>query len=495
MINKLLRSILLEYPTNYKNLIEFVGSELEFPEQEFPFETYRQAWIEIVDGTCSMIKSAREGELTSCTYDLAKRTELKIDLIGDQISSLEQKINIRDRSPSSNEEKIEKDIEGTIRSLFDLDTLRSYMKPDKQKLLRLEPTLLKENPATVMEYIINLDEASFDVNNLESYYSMHLIHDKTEVKEIIYENMQNHLKFSIHKPKLLLPCNVTMVEDDLHDRTCPLHGAAQTEIIEKFLDVFSNNIGTISFSNPARSPPDKLDLLFLNTKENYLWPPTIDSFLFTQYLEELKLNQQDCKHVLDLGCGTGYLGFWAWNHFDTIESITFVDYILSPLLFTKLNVLKNRDMLKKYDSVRQYYHCGDGFNWMHPLKDKFEPEIYDLLIINPPYLPTKLPTGEYPDLERSTSVSGLDLLKNTLKFGKNYARKVAMVFSSISEVYIRDLLDETCVVKSGISLPYRTTSSTAIQNEYIEDLLRDGGLIYDEDNPFPYQHELYFYVK
>ncbi|MCC7570540.1 methyltransferase [Candidatus Micrarchaeota archaeon] len=102
-----------------------------------------------------------------------------------------------------------------------------------------------------------------------------------------------------------------------------------------------------------------------NCKDVY--PPADDSFLLMDSIEKIKLDGSE--KCLDICCGTGIVGIYASNF---VKTIAFLDKMKHALICAKKNT--------KFFGVSGNFIESDLF-------DKID-EKYDLILFNPPYLPT-----------------------------------------------------------------------------------------------------------
>ena len=126
--------------------------------------------------------------------------------------------------------------------------------------------------------------------------------------------------------------------------------------------------------------------------------PSDDSYLVIDYLdspefEELIINLSDSKKdvkILDMGCGTGILGFCTTYKlissgiFDTVR-LTYADINQKAIEVTKFMMNENLALLNNMnhfgsDSVTFNYHVSNLFA-------EIPSQQFDIILFNPPYLP------------------------------------------------------------------------------------------------------------
>ncbi len=126
--------------------------------------------------------------------------------------------------------------------------------------------------------------------------------------------------------------------------------------------------------------------------------PSDDSYLVIDYVdtpefEKLFLNLSESKNeikILDMGCGTGILGFCTTyklisTGFCKTVHLTYADVNQKAIEVTKFMVNENYTHLKnlnrfKSDNVIIDYYESDLF-------DKIPSQLFDIILFNPPYLP------------------------------------------------------------------------------------------------------------
>ncbi len=146
-----------------------------------------------------------------------------------------------------------------------------------------------------------------------------------------------------------------------------------------------------------------------------VYMPRDDSIMLAEILENEK-----AEHVLDIGCGSGFLAILLAKHDCTVIAVDINPEAISAteknaaMNFVEINVVQS-DLFEN-------------------VKDNF-----DLIVFNPPYLP-----GEPYDIQWS---GGIDLVKKFLEDAREYLKKdgkIIFVISTLTapEKEIIDLIEK-----------------------------------------------------
>ena len=170
--------------------------------------------------------------------------------------------------------------------------------------------------------------------------------------------------------------------------------------------------------------------------------------------------------VLDVGCGTGFLGIAATHRNPEIRHLSMSDWLLTPVVFSRINWEKNYGSMIK--SVSFEPRLGLGFNWMRQ-RNSFQRK-FDFCLCNPPYLPE---VEEYPEVNMQNAVGGTDLLEKVISDGGNVAERVIVNFSDLAlpeaEDSAKAVGGELVQVGHEHHVPFRVRS--ALRSEgYMEEL-------------------------
>ena len=150
------------------------------------------------------------------------------------------------------------------------------------------------------------------------------------------------------------------------------------------------------------------------------WPPSIDTLTMMQALADIGVFKRPYGSVLDLGCGTGILGIMlaSRNRYDT--SVTFVDWLLTPLLWASVNWAINRPSLGAAEAT---------FELALTPAQLSEERRYDIVVCNPPYLPVP---PEHHHLRAASTVAGTELLEDVIARARDLGERVYVSLSHLA---------------------------------------------------------------
>jgi len=277
---------------------------------------------------------------------------------------------------------------------------------------------------------------------------------------------------------LELKKNATLLWDcNCHDpypcgynkQPCPIHSNPLGQYVS---DCFNNGVILIKY--------DGIDIFWKQSKD--LWPPSVDAFHMTQNLITDSFLDLPFISCVDIGCGTGFLGIWALRNNSRIKKLVFTDWLLSPLIYARANVVRNIVGA----SVHAEYVLGLDDKWVNhtPIASRLP---LDVVLCNPPYLPV---TDKSSGLVYESTVAGTDLLEYVIENAPKLGRRVYVSYSSIAQYEV----DATCE-KSGYhldlvgtlrSVPFRVRHAFRSPG-YIDSLI-ERGLTLVQDSIHPYWH-------
>ena len=170
-------------------------------------------------------------------------------------------------------------------------------------------------------------------------------------------------------------------------------------------------------------------------RNSYLWPPSIDAFHMLRALKPwLRIQIDKPKTVVNMGCGTGFLGYWVARTLRTVEHLHQVDVIPIALLLAAAATPLNHS---EEDGPKVSFSLGSSINAQWHLSER--PEKVDILVSNPPYLP--LTPEQVGRGDRQVSIAGLDLLEDIIKHGPDFAKVVVVNFSEICRPEVDEMLE------------------------------------------------------
>ena len=294
-------------------------------------------------------------------------------------------------------------------------------------------------------------------------------------ERIIIKNGDDTL--TLKNPKLLWECNCKIKFPPKYKRKkCPVHSKfSNDESSKNVTELFQNGLVEICVSD--------LKLLWNNQKN--LWPPSMDSIYLVDDLKKNNYTKKYLNSIVDVGCGTGYLGIWLAKNNEHIKEALFTDWMLLPLIFSYVNSTKNN----LYPTNCEF-KLGLNTNW---LSEQYSSRKFRLAICNPPYLP--LFTGKEKFKDEMT-VAGTELLCNFIENWANFAYEAIISFSDMVLLEAK----ESCE-KSGSKLvplgekrtiPFRINAAFA-EKRYISRLLKENRISFHSNSYFPYWHKVQSY--
>ena len=158
----------------------------------------------------------------------------------------------------------------------------------------------------------------------------------------------------------------------------------------------------------------RIDDVYYPLDDTYL---VLDHFDTQEFHDTLmNFNNQETKHILDMGCGTGILGYCAAYMAQTILKtpnirLTFVDINPKAIKATK-KLIETNEYLSDLIQI-QYYQSN--------LFDEISNQHFDLILFNPPYLP------------QDEEIQTLKLIDHALYGGSDGISVLIAFFEQVSE--------------------------------------------------------------
>ena len=264
---------------------------------------------------------------------------------------------------------------------------------------------------------------------------------------------------------------------------CPIH----SKVVDSGVDeCFNKDLVQIEY--------DKVRVLWRQAPE--FWPPSIDTFGMVEDLRNDGLLRRNVQTVLDVGSGTGFLGIWLARNNSHVKEVTFSDWLVKPIVFSAINASINLSG----DCASSRYALGIGTHWAYCSRGvaafSRNSGIYDLLICNPPSLPT--PDG-FEDLLINSTVAGTYLLEHIIRNFSGATRIAKEVYISISNIADNEKQDAENAVGCHLDpigverwVPFRV--NLALENKkYMQYLLEERGLEYRKGETHPFWHRVQTY--
>lgn len=152
-----------------------------------------------------------------------------------------------------------------------------------------------------------------------------------------------------------------------------------------------------------------------------MYTPREDSFLIKKHIKEF------CKpnsSVLDMGTGSGIFAQEASKYSEDVTACDIDIQAIKELINKQKQNPKKKDLHLPLNSIK-FVHS----NLFQKIKDKF-----DLIIFNPPYIPTKKSTFKYTDLDGGKN--GTEIIEKFLKKAKQFLKKngkILLLTSSLNK--------------------------------------------------------------
>lgn len=276
---------------------------------------------------------------------------------------------------------------------------------------------------------------------------------------------------SIDDPKLLWDCNCAVPGGSPEE--CPIHTHELGPEVDRR---FSNGFVNIKYDGVELTWKDAPDF----------WPPSADSFYTFENLEREGILDREFPSVLDIGCGTGFLGILIACKNPSVKNIYLSEWLLTPFIFSKINWNRN----KKGEFVTCKPLLGLEFNWLNQPKPS---KRFDLCVCSASGLPD---FKEFPEIRMNDPVGSTDLLESVIKRGNDFAREVYLSCANITEEEANRAAEEVNAdlkqIGETIKVPFRVPP--ALENEgYLNKLVEERGLEKIEGERYPFWQEFKTY--
>lgn len=214
---------------------------------------------------------------------------------------------------------------------------------------------------------------------------------------------------------------------------------------------------------------------------NYkVWPPAIDSLFLAKILRETDYLNRNIRTVVDVGSGTGFLGIYFCVKNKAIKEVYAVDVDPEAARWTAVNAIKNNV------ADRILVCVGDG---LRPFR---EMPFADLIICNPPYIPT--PPGEASNA--FNPYGGTYLLENVITSARKYSDgELIIVYSSVSAVEVEKSKKKEKLkgeILGRLKIPFRVPAVLS-NRRWLDFLINQRGLKFylDKKDGYYYWHEIF----
>lgn len=294
--------------------------------------------------------------------------------------------------------------------------------------------------------------------------------------EVVFRDAHNKTSMvRIASPDLLWDCHCNSPGSQNGHRhppsECPIHGNPYGAHIA---ELFGNGLVEISFRG----------LSFLWRNQDQYWPPSVDAFHMVHDLESAHVFDRRHSSVLDIGCGTGFLGMVSAIACRTIVQVGLSEWLLTPLLYSAANFTRNRERMRPGVAAELRLTLN-------------VPEVrrpYDLVLCNPPYLPTL----GFKEMEVMQAVAGTELLEKLIRDRATIGRYVYVNFSRIAQPeasqVARALRRRLAPIAQPHMVPFRVPIAFSVPG-YMAQLMAEGerGLRVDPEHRHTFWHEVQTY--
>lgn len=296
-----------------------------------------------------------------------------------------------------------------------------------------------------------------------------------DINKCTFKHNANELV--LNKPLLLWECSCRVPEAYRNrDYQCRIHSNPKGEIIA---GTFGRKFTKIRYGGT--------EVLWFNTESDILWPPAIDSIFMAKVLREKGYGEKITENVLDMGCGTGFLGIYLAKINSHVKKLYFSDLFLTPLLITRLNwALNFKEDLTK-DAIVFLSENYDNFP-----SQKIPPSGFDLVVCNPPFLPS---LGYEWLLYKKAAVAGTHLLEKIITETKKYGNELVIGCSSMASPEF-----ERAVRKVGAKVEILGNRETPFRilyafnhKEFMDKLISEGRIEQKDQSPFKLWFNFYVY--
>lgn len=288
------------------------------------------------------------------------------------------------------------------------------------------------------------------------------------------------------------------------DDLSTLHIIAENEDIALFFgrdkaDLFQEEIVT-SFDNPilrtdrhriSNLAPSLRDTIFRmlaypittefmgtsvkvdRTKNKTVCDANIDTVFLCKAIASSDVLTKNNIKAIEIGCGSGFVSKFLLEHFEQIDSLTAVDISKESIECARENI----------DDERINFIYDDAHNFLS------KEEYFDLIVCNPPYVPTHNSFG-------NISYEGTSLFENLIENGHKLLSKngkMIINLSSVAKPFVDNAIEKSKMKITKIaqmSVPFKilTTLNDESKMNY---LLSNGLLEYKHSQGYEYWHDIY----
>jgi len=286
--------------------------------------------------------------------------------------------------------------------------------------------------------------------------------------EMISYKIPDEGELTLKNPDLLWDCSCSFTGGD----ECRIHSK---QLGQEVNDRFGDGFAKISFR----------DVEVVWTDCPYFWPPSVDTIYMIENLLENGIHKDFNRSLLEIGCGSALMSILLADKSESIRQVYANDWLLTPLLFSRINWELNK---KELSNTAFYPILGHGDHWVGDTNP--EEVNIDQAVCNPPYLPD---LGKYDSVRESTTVGGTYLLELLIEDGYKFADDIYINYSNIAEPEVEEALSNSKasmeIVGGPETVPFRVSSALG-NPQYMASLIDERDLIVRDDSRYPYWHNI-----
>jgi hypothetical protein len=294
---------------------------------------------------------------------------------------------------------------------------------------------------------------------------------------------QDHV-IEVDEPKLMWNCHCGVLIGRRRDvpeaeaslgATCPIHrhrwGAQLTDVYQSGVVVTSYDGHCVIWKRSAE-----------------VWPPTIDSFAMCRNMAADGVLTGPYPTVLDLGCGTGFLGLYVAQRNSNVRHILLADWLSTPLLYAMMSMEMEPGRWQN-KSMTPLLGLNTGWLW----QEEDVPHA-DLCVCNPPYLPS---FDDFPEISLYHTVGGTELLEHVIERSTDIARVTYVNFSDMALPEAQAAAERAGRVLRPVGEPYLVpfTVPQAFRHEgYVERLVKEQRVLAGGEGGYKWWHWIRTYA-
>jgi hypothetical protein len=307
--------------------------------------------------------------------------------------------------------------------------------------------------------------------------------------------------------------------DDLSIKSCLNCKQTDTIHIHKPVLMTDNKLIDELYSQPRKTEFDGVSAILDNEKYPKIFGSNIDTIYFCNVLKKHKHLFKNIKSFFELGIGGSFISKYIISKFNIKEAYLndiekdAIDYAVQDLDLPKITTSSMKTTMitspfhcKKIEKNGITFFQGDG---LEVLKHLFVPKRLDLLVCNPPYIPSSRKEVDL-NVNSPNFWEGTRLLRYLLKNYSIYADHLVMIISSLSfinEYVIHELNKVKFKVLEQHTVPLKVfhNGKNILEDNKMIKLLQSNkkkitiqnksfhvGLIDDPNDLWKYKHTIYF---